>query len=195
VPAAAPDPAAWPTPAVLGSAPEPDPVPAATGNSAQPGPAVGGLDAAALRRSWDAVLDAVKERKRVTHARLLDAQVLQVTARAVQLGFSTPTLAKQFQEGVHIEVLREALTASIGATLDVQCTVAGAAASPAPAAAPAGRTAPPPPAYDGFAPGDEAAPEDPDAPPQSDRVLHGEDAALRLVEQELGGKVVGTLGD
>ncbi|MCW2723092.1 MAG: hypothetical protein JWN35_13, partial [Frankiales bacterium] len=51
-----------------------------------------------------------------------------------------------------------------------------------------------PPAYDGFAPGDEAAPEDPDAP-QSDRVLHGEDAALRLVEQELGGKVVGTLGD
>jgi DNA polymerase-3 subunit gamma/tau len=192
-PVPAPEPAAWPTPATLGVAPEPPP--AAPAGDAEPGPAVGGLDAAALRRSWDAVLDAVKERKRVTHARLLDAQVLQVTGRAVQLGFSTPTLAKQFQEGVHIEVLREALAASIGATLDVQCAVAGAAATPAPAAAAAGRPVPPPPAYDGFAPGDEAAPEDPDAPPQPDRGLHGEDAALRLVEQELGGKVVGTLGD
>jgi len=49
--------------------------------------------------------------------------------------------------------------------------------------------------YDGFAPGDEAAPEDPDAPPPPDASLHGEDAALRLVESELGGKVVGRVGE
>jgi hypothetical protein len=33
--------------------------------------------------------------------------------------------------------------------------------------------------------------EDPDAPPAVDRSIHGEDAALRLVESELGGKIVG----
>jgi hypothetical protein len=49
--------------------------------------------------------------------------------------------------------------------------------------------------HEGFAPGDEAVPEDPDAPPAVDRSLHGEDAALRLVESELGGKIVGTVGE
>ena len=41
--------------------------------------------------------------------------------------------------------------------------------------------------------GDEAVPEDPDAPPPPE-AARGEDAALRLVEQELGGRVVGTVG-
>jgi DNA polymerase-3 subunit gamma/tau len=173
------------------------PPPSESPTPAGEGAAVGGFDAAALRRSWDAVLDAVKERKRVTHARLLDAQVLDVRGRTASIGFSTPTLAKQFSEGVHIEVLREALIAAIGADLDVQCTVAGAAAA-APqtlsseAEAPA---APAPAAHEGFAPGDEAEPEDPDAPAPSDAVRHGEDAALRLIESELGGKVVGTVGE
>ena len=44
-----------------------------------------GLDAAGLRRGWDAVLDAVKASKRVTHARLLDSQVLGLTGRTLQL--------------------------------------------------------------------------------------------------------------
>jgi DNA polymerase III subunit gamma/tau len=190
VPSAPEAPPAWPTPAVPGeaaaapatAAPEQTDVPAAPG----------GLDAAALRRSWDAVLDAVKASKRVTHARLLDAQVLAVSGRRLQLGFSTPTLAKQFQEGVHIDVLKEALVASVGADLDVQCTVAGAAPTPAPT------TAAPPtpaPAYDGFAPGDEAVADDPDEPAPAGPVLHGEDAALALVQSELGGKVVETSGE
>ena len=202
--AQAPEPPAkpsWPTPASLG-----EPVEAPAAQPADDGaPATGGLDAAALRRSWDAILDAVKTSKRVTHARLLDAQVLSVSGRRLQLGFSTPTLAKQFQEGVHIEVLKEALVASVGADLDVQCTVAGAAAAPAAQSAPSqsapsqsapSQAAPPaPPAYEGFAPGDEAVPDDPDAPPPPDPVRTGEDAALALVQSELGGKVVGTLGD
>jgi DNA polymerase-3 subunit gamma/tau len=151
-----------------------------------------------LRRSWDAVLDAVKERKRVTHARLLDAQVLDVRGRTASIGFSTPTLAKQFAEGVHIEVLREALIAAVGADLEVQCTVAGAAAAapaPTPSSGSSAPAAPAPPVHDGFAPGDEAEPEDPDAPAPPDPVRHGEDAALRLIESELGGKVVGTVGE
>ncbi|MDT7544481.1 MAG: polymerase subunit gamma/tau [Actinomycetota bacterium] len=189
--------ATWPTPAALGTPAAETPPPSESPAPAAEGAAVGGFDAAALRRSWDAVLDAVKERKRVTHARLLDAQVLDVRGRTASIGFSTPTLAKQFSEGVHIEVLREALIAAIGADLDVQCTVAGAAAAapqtlssePQPPAAPA------PTAHEGFAPGDEAAPEDPDAPAPPDAVRHGEDAALRLIESELGGKVVRTVGE
>jgi DNA polymerase-3 subunit gamma/tau len=164
--------------------------------AATSGAPVGGFDAAALRRSWDAVLDAVKERKRVTHARLLDAQVLDVRGRTASIAFSTPTLAKQFAEGVHIDVLKEALIAAVGADLDVRCTVAGTDApsppTPSPGAAP---SAPPaPPAHEGFAPGDEAEPEDPDVP-APDPVRHSEDAALRLIESELGGKVMRTAGE
>ena len=48
------------------------------------------------------------------------------------------------------------------------------------------------PTYDGFAPGDEAEPEDPDAP-APERSVGGEDAALKLVAEQLGGTVVGTL--
>jgi DNA polymerase-3 subunit gamma/tau len=172
----------WPTPAALGEPAVVEPEPAAPGAAAP----AGGLDAAALRRSWDAVLDAVKGSKRVTHARLLDAQVLAVNGRRLQLGFSTPTLAKQFTDGVHIDVLKEALVASVGADLDVECTVAGAAAAapdrPAPVA-------------DGFAPGDEAVPDDPDEPAPPASARSGEDVALALVQAELGGKVVQTLGE
>jgi DNA polymerase-3 subunit gamma/tau len=180
---------AWPTTATPGGA-EPADEPAAP--QTEDGPATGGLDAAALRRSWDAVLDAVKTRKRVTHARLLDAQVLAVRGRTLSLGFSTPTLAKQFKDSVNVDVLKEALAEAIGADLDIDCTVAGAAAAPPSTLSSQPAAAAP---YDGFAPGDEAAPEDPDAPPPPDAVLHGEDAALRLIESELGGKVVGTVGD
>jgi DNA polymerase-3 subunit gamma/tau len=192
---AAPAAPAWPTPATLGEPAAQSPEPAAAAPDESPGAA--GLDAAALRRSWDAVLDAVKTSKRVTHARLLDAQVLALSGRRLQLGFSTPTLAKQFAEGVHVDVLKEALVATVGADLDVHCTVAGAAAATASAAAdqqaPAGQVAPPP--YDGFAPGDEAVPDDPDASPPPTAALNGEEAALALVQSELGGKVVETLGE
>jgi DNA polymerase-3 subunit gamma/tau len=136
------------------------------------------------------VLDAVKSRKRVTHARLLDAQVLAVRGRTLSIGFSTPTLAKQFKDSVNIDVLREALAEAIGADLDVDCTVAGAAAPEA--------TTPAAPTHvttEGFAPGDEPAVEDPDAPAPLEAALNGDDAALRLVESELGGKVMGTSGD
>jgi DNA polymerase-3 subunit gamma/tau len=63
----------------------------------------------------------------------------------------------------------------------------GAAGPTPPAPAAAGR-------YDGFAPGDEVLPDDPDAPEPPPRVS-GEDAALLLVQSELGGRVVGTLGE
>ncbi|MDT7573336.1 MAG: polymerase subunit gamma/tau [Actinomycetota bacterium] len=182
---AAPPARAWPTPAALGGttpAP-PDRTPSAPPES----PATGGLDAAAIRRSWDAVLDAVKERKRTTHAQLMDAQVSGVSGRVLQLGFAHAPIMRQFTGGTGPDVLSDALRSAIGADLDIACSVTGAPAATAGAAT--ATAAPPAPAYDGFAPGDEAAPEDPDAPPP-DAALHGEDAALRLVESELGGRVV-----
>ena len=54
---------------------------------------------------------------------------------------------------------------------------------------------PPPTPYEGFAPGDEAVADDPDEPTPAGPVLHGDDAALALVQSELGGKVVETSGD
>ena len=195
--APAPAAAAWPATSPLGAAA--DPRPTETAPAAEPaadGPAPsGGLDAAALRRAWDAVLDVVKTSKRVTHARLLDAQVLGVQGRRLQLGFSTPTLAKQFAEGVHIEVLKEALLTAVGADLDIACSVSGAATTPTPPTA-SGSTPVAPGPVEGFAPGDEAADDvepDPSAPPAP--VVRAEDAALALVTAELGGTVMSTDGD
>jgi len=45
--------------------------------------------------------------------------------------------------------------------------------------------------HEGFAPGDEAADDDGSEPP----VERGEDAALRLVQQALGGRVLDRRGD
>ncbi|MDX6198843.1 MAG: polymerase subunit gamma/tau [Actinomycetota bacterium] len=196
-PAAAPSPAppdepaakAWPTTAALGSeakqpaAAPPLDAPAETHVSTTA--PTGGLDATALRLSWDAVLDAVKERKKTTHAQLLNARVLTLQGTRLTLAFTHAPVMRQFQNGVSADVLKEALQASLGVSLDIACVVqdgaAGTAVSPDVS----------PPAADGFAPGDEPTPEDPDAPPPPDAGRHGEEAALRIVESELGGKVLG----
>jgi len=195
--------AGWPVAAVPGApaaAPAPVPTPAPDREpehghdpAASGAPTPGGLDAVAVRRSWDAVLEAAKERKKTTHALLLNAQVVELTGRTVTLAFTTAALLRQFSSSTNAEVLAEAFQVVLGADLEVSCTVAGAV----PAAAPdqAGRSKRPVrPAYDGFAPGDEEVPEDPDLP-TAGRVVAGEDAALALVAEQLGGTVVGTIGD
>jgi DNA polymerase-3 subunit gamma/tau len=230
---AASDPGAWPETATPGAPRPPDPGPDASRSSGAservpgadagpPGtprpalePTVGGLDAAAVRRSWDTVLEHVKQRKRVTHARLIDTQVASLDGKRLALSFTTPTLARQFQEGVNVEFLKEALVAVLGADLDVVCVSGGVepgAAAPARAAGPsADRPAPgpsdsggsapsapaarqaPAPQVEGFAPGDEPMDDDPAAPAAP--VERGEEAALRLVQQALGGQVLHTSDD
>jgi hypothetical protein len=74
----------------------------------------------------------------------------------------------------------------------VTCSLGTPEHAPAPQPAAPGRP-PAPVAHEGFAPGDEAVPVDPDAPPPPDTALRGEDAALALVERQLGGRVVGTV--
>ncbi|MCW2606944.1 MAG: polymerase subunit gamma/tau, partial [Frankiales bacterium] len=143
------------------------------------------------RRAWDAVLLAVKERKRVSHAQLSTAQVLSVSGRTLTLSFANGPVSRAFSGGVGVDVLKEALRETLGADLDIACVV-GSAEPAAATHEPGPRSGAP--RYDSFAPGDEAEPEDPDAPapPQP---ASGEDAALKLVQSELGGRVVGTTGD
>jgi len=155
-------------------------------------------------RGIDAVLAAANERKRATKALLLNAQVLELSGRSLTLAFSTAALARQFQTSTNMDVLKESLQAVLGLEVDLTLVVAGAppaagtaatagppAATPAAGAAPA-RTAaptPPTPSYDGFAPGDEIEPEDPDVL-KPERQVVGEDAALKLVADQLGGTIV-----
>jgi DNA polymerase-3 subunit gamma/tau len=172
--------ASWPATAALGAE---STQPATTPAAAPAASPTGALDAAALRHSWDAVLDAVKERKKTTHAQLLNARVLSLQGARLTLAFTHAPVMRQFQNGVSADVLKEALQASLGITLDIACVVHDSgAAEPATTQ---------PPVTEGFAPGDEPAVEDPDATPPPDAGLTGEDAALRLVESELGGKVLG----
>ena len=162
-------------------------------------PAAGGLDAAALRAGWDQVLAAVKSRKRTAHAQLADAQVASVTGRTLVLAFQHAPILRQFQAGTGPDVLREALQESLGADLDLSCVLhdglhSAASAGARPGVAPAPGRAVTAPAYDDFAPGDEAVPDDPDAPPPAQE-HRGEEAALRLVVDQLGAQVVSTTGD
>ena len=191
-----PPPSAWPTPAPLGSGARPSPAgppPAVAAASAAP---AAGVDAAALRSAWDAVLGAVKNRKRTAHAQLADAAVAQVTGRTLVLAFQHAPILRQFQAGTGPDVLKEALQETLGADLDLRCVLHESLAPHGSSARPAGRAAaaPPPPEETGFAPGDEAVPDDPDAPPPPEEP-RGEDAALRLVVDQLGGKVVSTSGE
>jgi DNA polymerase-3 subunit gamma/tau len=179
VPAA---PQAWPTAAVPGT-PEAAPVEPA----APVAPAAGGLDATTVRRSWDVILDDVNSRKRTTKALLLNAQVLDVQGKTVTLGFSTAALARTFQLGTNEAVFKESLQAVLGLDATLVITTGGEApAAPAPVAA---APEPPAPSYEGLAPGDEIEPEDPDNP-QGERIAGGEDAALALLKDQLGGTVV-----
>lgn len=197
--------APWPTAALPGGAssrPAPSgrsaaqsPAPIETPAPSTPSPstpAPSGIDVAAVRRVWDEVLGAVKLRSRPTQAALLDAQVLQLEGRTLTLAFAHAAIQRQFEGRTGVEVLREALKATLGAELEIACTtVSPSSTASSSASAPPLRAA----AVEGFAPGDEAVDDDPDPTKPSGEPVRGEDAALRLVEQELGGRVVGTAGD
>ncbi|CAA9324490.1 MAG: hypothetical protein AVDCRST_MAG16-972, partial [uncultured Frankineae bacterium] len=184
---------------------EPTPAPPARTEPARPSapaasaPSSGGLDAAALRQSWDEVLAAVKSRKRTAHAQLADATVSSVEGGRLVLAFQHAPILRQFTASTGPDVLKESLQATLGAGFELACVLHTSLAPhahahpPGPARPGAAAPTPAPPAYDDFAPGDEAVPEDPDAPPPPEE-HRGEDAALRLVQDQLGGRVVSTSG-
>ncbi|GAC1322361.1 MAG: hypothetical protein NVSMB13_00610 [Mycobacteriales bacterium] len=193
-PAAKPAPAATPPPAA-------PPAPAATPPAGAPVSAVeeaagGPLDAAAVRRVWADVLDAVKVRRRTARALLQDAQVSEVRGRSMTLSFQHATLARQFAGAENTAVLCEALKEVLGVEWQVECVVDGAAGGAAASVVPgSGQAAPTSPATspEGFAPGDEPGDEPGEDEPSAAPRLSGEEAALALIQSGLGARVIGEL--
>jgi DNA polymerase-3 subunit gamma/tau len=136
------------------------PGPAADESAGRPG----ALDAAALRRIWPEVLEAVKQASRRTKALLDNAQVTGLTGEVVKL--SAPgALAKMIADDSNTSVLRAALTKVVGG--EWQVAVEGSAnggsdAPNAPAAAPPDPDPRDDPDYEP-GPAPTAAPTDPEA--------------------------------
>jgi len=155
----------------------------------------GGLDAAALRRVWPDVLEAVRARKRGTWTLIAQyAQVATVTGREVTLSFSTPGIARSFATGVNVDVLKDALRQVLGVDWEIACVVGDPAAAAPTTTDPPERVpaaSPPPPFADGFAAGDEPTDEPTDG--ATSPRLAGDDAAIALVRDGLGGRVIGKL--
>ncbi|MFN2522507.1 MAG: DNA polymerase III subunit gamma/tau, partial [Mycobacteriales bacterium] len=173
----------WPTAATPGGPPADPP----QQQPSQEPAATPGLDAAAIRREWDRVLVAVREAKKSAYVALGSAQVARVDGGTLVLAFNAQGAMRNFQGGANVDHLRDALRDVLGVDLAVRCVFEGV--EPAPAGAR------PVPVADDFAPGDEAVPDDPDEPAPPPSVRSGEDVALALVQAELGGKVVETLGE
>jgi len=178
----------WPAVAATGTDQPPTPPPAAEPAPA-PAAATGGIDAAAVRRQWSDVLDAVRRRKRTTHALLLNAQVTAVKGSEVSVSFNTAPLARQFSQGVNSDVLRESLAEVLGVDWTISTVIGGAAGDDAAAGAPSG-------GRQAFAPGD--GPRDEAAEPpgaggaqQTQERVSGEDAAVALLKSGLGAQVIG----
>ncbi len=151
---------------------EPEPAPVAEEPVAPVAPAAGEIDAAAVRRLWDQVLDAVKRRKATARAVLLDANVVAVDGGELVLEFEHGFHAKTFSDGVHDRVLREALTEVLGVDWRVTARVRESG----------GGT---PARHEEFRPGDEPdANDDPPAP------ASGEDQAMALLRSGLGAQVI-----
>jgi DNA polymerase-3 subunit gamma/tau len=150
------------------------------------GVATGGVDAAAVRRLWDDVLDAVKLRSRVAFTMLSQyAKVIDADATSVTLEFTPSLFAKQFEEG-KAEIFTAALKEVAG--LDLRLVTVGAAP---PAATPASSNprvaAEPEPEPDDIT--DEASEPGEGAAERQDP----QDAALALLQSGLGAQVIGEI--
>ncbi|TQL57038.1 DNA polymerase-3 subunit gamma/tau [Oryzihumus leptocrescens] len=113
----------------------------------------GGVDTAAIRRSWPDVLAKIFSIKRTTWTFLSEhAQVLDYDGQRLLLGISTVGLANTFRRGQHAELVRQALVEVLGVNAVVEGipTPEGAPApgtsggAPAPSTGPAGSTPTPP---------------------------------------------------
>ncbi|HEY3923371.1 MAG TPA: DNA polymerase III subunit gamma and tau [Acidothermaceae bacterium] len=109
--------------------------------------AAGDLDAAAVRRIWDDVLEVAKRLKRRTHALLLSgpAQVVDVRANVLVVGFASGPVERQFNTGDNVDILQVALKEVLGVDWRIETTLSGPAATAAASADGESATKPPPP--------------------------------------------------
>jgi len=100
----------------------------------------GGPDTEMLRRRWPEVLGTLRGLRLLTHALVSQhAQVLELDATTLRLGFAQPGLIQQFQRGSHAEAVAQALRETLGVEARVE-GVLGDAATPAGGGAPADRS-------------------------------------------------------
>ena len=135
-------------------APEPEPASAAAGASV--------LSLVDVRRLWPDIVEATKQRRRVTWIHLTQhAQVVAVDATTLTLGFSNSGARESFDNGGSPEIVRQAAIDVVGTDWKVETIVdPGASAD-----------VPPPPAPEPVRPAPAAPPEpvaqraEPEAPP------------------------------
>ena len=114
-------------PAAPGAAPEAQhpPVPEAAAPAPAEGAGAGGLTTAEVRRRWPEVLDTLARIKRTTWALISqDAQIVDLDAATLQLGFSTSGLASAFRNGQHAAFLQRALVETLGLDVRIEPIVA-----------------------------------------------------------------------
>jgi DNA polymerase-3 subunit gamma/tau len=168
-----------------------------------------------LRKNWDAVLEAVKQERRVAWMLLSNASVLSLADGILTLWFPRDGDLKGFSVSGHDAVLKRVLSTGFG----LNVTVKGVAGGDAPAAAPGVRPGRPGPSNPApgpsrqspagppeFAPADPAGyhdepPDDmppdempPDEPSPDDRAVRTTElTGMDLIQRELGGQVIGEI--
>ena len=208
-PAARPAPEAARVPVAAPSAPAPAaPVPAA--------PAAPGASAAdSLRQSWDAILEAVKQERKVAWMLLSNASVLSLEDGILTLRFSRDGDLKGFSVSGHDAVLKRVLSADFGLNVTIKGVAGedvtaggGRPGRPGPGVPGADRQPAvrrdPVPAPSESAPPDFAGPYDDepddmppdeslrDEPSPDDRAAkNAELTGMDLIQRELGGRVIG----
>jgi DNA polymerase-3 subunit gamma/tau len=215
-----PEPAEPARPAPQASRPAPEPVrpnlaPAAPAPPAPKQAAGGSTTADSLRQDWDAILEAVKQERRVAWMLLSNASVLSLEDDVLTLRFPRDGNVKGFSASGHDTVLKRVLSDSFGLNVTIK-GVAGSEAGPASPAGgarpgkPSSGTARPPavrrdpaPAPSESAPPEFAAPYDEpddmppgesyeDEPSPDDRAVRDADlTGMDLIQRELGGQVIG----
>jgi DNA polymerase-3 subunit gamma/tau len=167
--------------------------------------APGQLDAAAVRRVWQALLDAVREQSRATQVLFSNSTASAVEGDTLVLSLPTAPLARRLGEERNIEMIKRALHTVLGVDWQVRCEhtagnanlAAGAQPQQRPTQRPAGRrpeaTQPPP--ADRVPPPPEpkdVGEPDPPGPPDDEAMdsayVDPEQVALELLAQQLGAR-------
>ncbi|WP_199043708.1 DNA polymerase III subunit gamma and tau [Glycomyces salinus] len=177
-PAERPDPALEPVP-------EPVPEPAPAAQAPPPAAEGGGVTAASIRRQWDRIMMAIKDRKKTTAAILSEATVADASDGEVVLAFKHAFHAGALQKEPAYSTVTEVLGEVLGGTWKVRCEVGEAAQVPKAAPAPrpreeSDRVPPPPPE-----PEAEPSADDPVAP---GAIGTSEEQAVKLLSDAFGAK-------
>ena len=162
------------------------------------------LDAAAVRRVWQALLDAVREQSRATQVLFSNSTASAVEGDTLVLSLPTAPLARRLGEERNLEMIKRALRSVLGVDWNVRCEHTGANTGPAGVQSPqrspdrpAGKRSelpprsadhgmPPPPEPPDFE--EPSMPASPHDEPIHSAPLDPEQVALELLAEQLGAR-------